>query len=208
MKTQTLGLAAAAPGALAAFLARKGEAKPGGAETVIVATRTLHKPYCYLDEEGDLAGCEYEVLKAVDELLPQGEFKFKTSTFGNMPVALSSRGSVKTLEDLQGKLVVISFGGNSKFYGDKFSEAHKEDPSRGLLLSDPTSHHYRPPRRRAGFDLPHGARRCKLQRGIRLRLPQNSRPAAPKLLPLALHQGERKAQGEWQALTNFKRRLR
>lgn len=199
MKTQTLGLAA--PGALAAFLARKGEAKPGGAETVIVATRTLHKPYCYLDEEGDLAGCEYEVLKAVDELLPQGEFKFKTSTFGNMSVALSSRGCVKTLEDLQGKLVVISSG-------DKFSEAHKEDPSRGLLLSDPTSRHYRPPRRRAGFDLPHGARRSKLQRGIRQRLPQNSRPAAPKLLPLALHQGERKAQGEWQALTNFKRRLR
>ena len=203
MKTQTLNLAAAAPGALAAFalLARKGEAKPGGAETVIVATGTSYKPCCYLDEEGDLAGYEYEVLKAVDELLPQGEFKSKTSTFGNMPVVLASRGSVKTLEDLQGELVMIPSG-------DKFSEAHKEGPSQGLLLSDPTSHHYRPPQRQAGFDLPHGARRSKLQRGIRLRLPQNSLPAAPKLLPLALHQGERKAQGVGRAPTNFKRRLR
>lgn len=138
MKPQTLRLAAAAPLAAFALLARKGEAKTGGAEAVIVATRTSYKPCWYLDEEGDLAGCEYEVLKAVDELLPQYEFKFKTSTFGNMPVELASRGSVKTLEDLQGKLVMIPSGDNSKFYGDKFSEAHKEGPSQGLLLSDPT----------------------------------------------------------------------
>lgn len=69
---------------------QKTDTEKGGAETVIVATGTSYRPYCYLDENGKLAGYEYEVLKAVDELLPQYEFKFKTSTFGNMLVELSA----------------------------------------------------------------------------------------------------------------------
>jgi len=43
--------------------------KDADAETVVVGTGNAYEPYCYLDENGNLAGYEYEVLKAVDELL-------------------------------------------------------------------------------------------------------------------------------------------
>lgn len=66
------------------------DSKEGGVKTIIVGTGNAYEPYCYLDKEGKLAGYEYEVLKAVDELLPQYEFKFQTSTFSNVLVALEA----------------------------------------------------------------------------------------------------------------------
>lgn len=59
-------------------------------ETIIVGTGNGYEPYCYLDENGNLAGYEYEVLKAVDELLPQYEFEYQTSDFTNVLIALDA----------------------------------------------------------------------------------------------------------------------
>ncbi len=64
-----------------------------GAESVqkiIVGTGNGYEPYCYLDENGKLAGYEYEVLKEVDKLLPQYEFEYQTSDFTNVLISLDA----------------------------------------------------------------------------------------------------------------------
>lgn len=70
------------------------DSKTGGSETkvtkVIVGTGNAYEPYCYLDGKGNLAGYEYEVLKAVDELLPQYEFTYRTSDFANVLLSLDA----------------------------------------------------------------------------------------------------------------------
>lgn len=57
---------------------------------IIVGTGNGYEPYCYLDDNGNLAGYEYEVLKAVDELLPQYEFEYQTSDFTNVAISLDA----------------------------------------------------------------------------------------------------------------------
>lgn len=69
---------------------KKEAAAGGGAEKVVVGTGNSYEPYCYLDDKGNLAGYEYEVLKAVDELLPQYEFEYKTSDFANVLISLDA----------------------------------------------------------------------------------------------------------------------
>ncbi|WP_099466615.1 transporter substrate-binding domain-containing protein [Konateibacter massiliensis] len=59
-------------------------------EKIIVGTGNAYEPYCYLDDSGNLAGYEYEVLKVVDELLPQYEFEFQTSDFANVLISLDA----------------------------------------------------------------------------------------------------------------------
>jgi L-cystine transport system substrate-binding protein len=63
----------------------------GEVRKVIIGTGTSFKPYCYLDENGKLAGYEYEVLQAVDELLPQYEFDFQTFEFANILVGIDAK---------------------------------------------------------------------------------------------------------------------
>lgn len=47
-------------------------------EKIIVGTSTSYMPYCYMDSNtNEFTGYDVEVLKAVDELLPQYEFEFK-----------------------------------------------------------------------------------------------------------------------------------
>lgn len=63
----------------------------GNAEkTIIVGTGNNYEPYCYLDKNGNLSGYEYEVLKAVDELLPQYKFEYQTYDFANVLLSLDS----------------------------------------------------------------------------------------------------------------------
>lgn len=57
---------------------------------VIVGTGNGYEPYCYLDDNGNLAGYEYEVLKEVDKLLPQYEFEYQTSDFTNVLISLDA----------------------------------------------------------------------------------------------------------------------
>lgn len=73
---------------------KKSDAKTTGSDTkvtkVIVGTGNSYEPYCYLDDKGNLAGYEYEVLKAIDELLPQYEFTYQTSDFANVLISLDA----------------------------------------------------------------------------------------------------------------------
>ncbi len=57
---------------------------------IIVGTGNAFKPYCYLDEEGNLAGFEYEVLKAINKRLPQYQFEYQTMDFPNVLLSLDS----------------------------------------------------------------------------------------------------------------------
>lgn len=147
-----------------------------GVQTIIVGTGTAYEPYCYLDENGNLAGYEYEVLSAVDELLPQYEFEYQTSEFKNIlvaldagqidiaahqyetnpertakylfgeesyttfvtyPVVLTSNTEIKTLDDLQGKTVLLSTGDNANFYVDEYNAEHTDNPILTEILDSP-----------------------------------------------------------------------
>jgi L-cystine transport system substrate-binding protein len=65
-------------------------ASNNGVKQIVVGTGNGYSPYCYLDDNGNLAGYEYEVLKAVDELLPQYEFTYQTSDFNNVAISLDA----------------------------------------------------------------------------------------------------------------------
>ncbi|MDR1769525.1 MAG: transporter substrate-binding domain-containing protein [Hungatella sp.] len=69
---------------------KKTAAADSGVTKVVAGTGNAYAPYCYLDEKGELAGYEYEVLKAVDELLPQYEFEYQTSDFANVLISLDA----------------------------------------------------------------------------------------------------------------------
>lgn len=69
---------------------KKTAAADSGVTKVVVGTGNAYEPYCFLEEKGNLAGYEYEVLKAVDELLPQYEFEYHTSDFANVLISLDA----------------------------------------------------------------------------------------------------------------------
>jgi L-cystine transport system substrate-binding protein len=69
---------------------KKEAASEGKGKKIVVGTGNSYEPYCYLDDKGNLAGYEYEVLKAVDDLLPQYEFEYKTSDFANVLISLDA----------------------------------------------------------------------------------------------------------------------
>ncbi len=149
-----------------------------GVQTIIVGTGTAYEPACYLDEDGNLAGYEYEVLSAIDELLPQYEFEFQTmefasilvaldagqidiaahqyeenderrekylfgeeayTTFVTYPVVLADNDDIETLDDLQGKTVLIPTGDNSQYYVDAYNEAHSDNQINVVNLPSPAS---------------------------------------------------------------------
>lgn len=57
---------------------------------IIIGTGSEYKPYCFLDEKNNLTGFEVEVLKKVNEKLPQYEFEFKTFDFNAILVSLET----------------------------------------------------------------------------------------------------------------------
>jgi len=71
--------------------AAKKEKKNGKVKTIIVGTGKAFAPFCYLDDNGNLAGYEKEVLDAVDELLPQYKFKYETFDFANILISLQAK---------------------------------------------------------------------------------------------------------------------
>jgi L-cystine transport system substrate-binding protein len=64
--------------------------KPDKIKTVIVGTGIDFKPVCYQDENGNLAGLEYEIFKAIDERLEEYEFKFEILDFVNILLSLEA----------------------------------------------------------------------------------------------------------------------
>lgn len=57
---------------------------------IIIGTGSEYKPYCFLDDKNNLTGFEVEVLKKVNEKLPQYEFEFKTFDFNAILVSLET----------------------------------------------------------------------------------------------------------------------
>jgi len=60
-------------------------------KTIIIGTGNAFKPYCYLDEKGNLQGYEKEVLTAVFKKLPQYKIQFKTYDFKNVLLSLGAK---------------------------------------------------------------------------------------------------------------------
>ena len=57
---------------------------------IIVGIGNAFPPFCYIDENEELAGYEYDVLKQVDEALPQYEFQYEPTEFKNLFVGLDT----------------------------------------------------------------------------------------------------------------------
>ncbi|MCH5291216.1 MAG: transporter substrate-binding domain-containing protein [Treponema sp.] len=87
--TRTLAAATVALAVLLPAAAQKKAAKQK-VQTIIVGTGTNMKRYCYLDDDGNLAGYEKDVLDAIDALLPQYKFKYETFDFKNILLSLSA----------------------------------------------------------------------------------------------------------------------
>lgn len=98
MKNQTLKLASIVllAGAVIAGCSSKDKAaEPASAsenqpKKIVVGTGNAYRPFSYLDEKGKLAGYEYEVFKAVDELLPQYTFSYEAYDFKSLLPALDT----------------------------------------------------------------------------------------------------------------------
>ncbi|MDR1231011.1 MAG: transporter substrate-binding domain-containing protein [Spirochaetaceae bacterium] len=58
---------------------------------IVVGTGNVFKGFCFIDEKGELAGYEIDVLKAVDEMLPQYEFELETAEFRAILVGLEAK---------------------------------------------------------------------------------------------------------------------
>ncbi|GAB6390743.1 MAG: L-cystine-binding protein TcyK [Treponematales bacterium] len=68
----------------------KKQAAEAGVKQIVVGTGSGYKPYCYLDDDGNLTGYEKAVLDAVDELLPQYAFKYQILSFQDVLLSIDS----------------------------------------------------------------------------------------------------------------------
>ncbi len=59
-------------------------------QTITIGIGNAYNPFCYLDANEQLAGYEYEVLKVVDERLPQYTFQYEPTGFSNILVGLDT----------------------------------------------------------------------------------------------------------------------
>lgn len=58
---------------------------------IIVGTGTGFPQVCFIDENGKLTGFDVELLKEVDNRLPEYEFELKTMDFGNLLLSLDTK---------------------------------------------------------------------------------------------------------------------
>lgn len=59
-------------------------------QTIVVGTAADYQPYTYQDEDGNITGYDIEVLKKIDEMLPQYEFEYEIYDFKNVLLAIDS----------------------------------------------------------------------------------------------------------------------
>lgn len=86
-------LAALAFGASACSTTASADAESGDAakvQTLLVATGASPKPFTYLDDDNTLTGYDIEVLRAIDEKLPDIAFDFETAEFPALFAGLDS----------------------------------------------------------------------------------------------------------------------
>ncbi|MGE7092884.1 transporter substrate-binding domain-containing protein [Lysinibacillus sp. NPDC048646] len=60
-------------------------------QKIIVGTGTQFPNICFLDDKGNLTGYDVELVRAIDEKLPEYEFEFKTMEFSNLLLSLETR---------------------------------------------------------------------------------------------------------------------
>lgn len=60
------------------------------AQVIQVGTGNMYRPFCYLDENNQLQGYDYEVLKAMDEALPEYSFSIEPYDFQVLLTSLDS----------------------------------------------------------------------------------------------------------------------
>ena len=60
------------------------DAAPQEVKTITVGTSGNPKPWLYVAEDGRVSGYDAEVIYAIDELLPQYEFKFEVTEFASL----------------------------------------------------------------------------------------------------------------------------
>lgn len=59
-------------------------------QKIIVGTGTQFPNICFLDEKGELTGYDVELVRLIDEKLPEYEFEFKTMDFSNLLLSLET----------------------------------------------------------------------------------------------------------------------
>jgi L-cystine transport system substrate-binding protein len=91
-KTLVLGAAMLVLGAMALSAGGSSEKtdNPAKVRKVVVGTGNDMRDFCFLDEKGNLAGLEIDILNAVDELLPQYEFSFEGGEFRTILVGIDA----------------------------------------------------------------------------------------------------------------------
>lgn len=74
----------------AAQASGSGQAAAGKVTKIVVGTGTAFPRVCFIDENGKLTGFDVELLRKIDELLPQYEFEFQTMDFSNLLLSLET----------------------------------------------------------------------------------------------------------------------
>ncbi|OEC00176.1 L-cystine-binding protein TcyJ [Lysinibacillus sphaericus] len=59
-------------------------------QTILVGTGTQFPNICFLDDKGNLTGYDVELVRAIDEKLPEYNFEFKTMEFSNLLLSLET----------------------------------------------------------------------------------------------------------------------
>jgi L-cystine transport system substrate-binding protein len=68
-----------------------GGAKEGTkVQKILVGTGTQFPNVCFIDEDGKLTGYDVELVRKIDEKLPEYEFEFKTMEFSNLLLSLET----------------------------------------------------------------------------------------------------------------------
>lgn len=68
--------------------ASRGESK---VQKIIVGTGTQFPNVCFIDKDGKLTGYDVELVRKIDEKLPEYEFEFKTMEFSNLLLSLETK---------------------------------------------------------------------------------------------------------------------
>lgn len=67
-----------------------GDSKDKKVQKIIVGTGTQFPNICFLDSNGKLTGYDVELVRQIDEKLPEYEFEFKTMEFSNLLLSLET----------------------------------------------------------------------------------------------------------------------
>lgn len=77
-------------GSKAASTSETDKASESEVQTIYVATQNDYPPFDYADESGEITGYDVDVVKAIDEKLPQYEFEFVTGPWSTVVPSLEA----------------------------------------------------------------------------------------------------------------------